>query len=39
VFRLEGGAWMRIHASEVEAVVRAEPFAAIELELAALWER
>lgn len=39
VFRLEGDGWMRIHASEGEAVVRADPFAAIELELAALWER
>jgi Uma2 family endonuclease len=39
VFRLEGDAWMRIHASEGEVVVRADPFAAIELELAALWER
>jgi Uma2 family endonuclease len=39
VFRLEGDAWMRIHASEGDAVVRADPFAAVELELAVLWER
>ena len=39
VFRSEGEAWMRIHASEGDAVVRADPFSAIELELAVLWER
>ena len=37
VFRLEGGRWVEVDTWEGEALVRAEPFDAIELELAALW--
>ncbi len=38
VFRLEDG-WKVVAVWRDDAVVRAEPFDAIELELAALWER
>ena len=43
VWRLEegkpsGGQWLRIGTWTGDALVRAEPFDAIELELAALWE-
>jgi len=39
VYRLESGRWSLLSAHRDEAVVRAEPFDAIELELAALWAR
>ena len=38
VLRLESQRWSLVAVHEGEAVVRAEPFAAIELELAALWK-
>ncbi len=37
VFRLEQGRWMRVALHEDEAIVRAEPFEAVEIELARLW--
>jgi Uma2 family endonuclease len=37
VFRLESQRWSRVAAHEAYAKVRAEPFAAIELELGAFW--
>lgn len=39
VFRLESARWMLLATFRDEALVRAEPFDAIELELAALWAR
>ena len=39
VFRLDRGLWTQVAAWRDDAVVRAEPFDAIELELAALWAR
>jgi Uma2 family endonuclease len=39
VYRLEQGRWMLLDTHEGDAVVRAEPFDAIELPLAALWAR
>jgi Uma2 family endonuclease len=39
VYRLETGRWMLLDTFDDEAVVRAEPFEAIELSLALLWER
>lgn len=39
VFRLEDRAWRMVATWRDDAVVRAEPFDAIELELAALWTR
>jgi Uma2 family endonuclease len=39
VLRLDGETYRLAQTSRGEAVVRAEPFAAIELELAALWAR
>ncbi|MFT3773127.1 MAG: Uma2 family endonuclease [Minicystis sp.] len=39
VYRLETGRWMLLDTYEDDAVVRAEPFDAIELSLAVLWER
>jgi Uma2 family endonuclease len=38
VFRLEGGRWVEVDTWEGEALVRAEPFDAIELELGAIWK-
>ena len=38
IFRLEGGGW-RLVGTLTDDKVRAEPFDAIELELAALWAR
>ena len=38
IYRLENGLWLRVGAHK-EGLVRAEPFDAIELELAALWAR
>src|SRR3569832_1096247 len=38
VYRLEMGRWMLLDTFEDDAVVRAEPFDAIELSLAVLWE-
>ncbi len=37
VYRLAGGRWVLLATHEGEARVRAEPFDAIELELASLW--
>lgn len=39
VFRLETRRWARVGAFEGDARVRAEPFAALEVDLAALWAR
>jgi Uma2 family endonuclease len=39
VLRLEAGAWRLVGAWRDDAVIRAEPFDAIELELGALWAR
>lgn len=39
VYRLEGGRWVLLDTLEGDAPVRAEPFDAIELPLAALWAR
>jgi hypothetical protein len=39
VYRLESGHWMLVDTFEGDAVVRAEPFDATELELGLLWER
>jgi Uma2 family endonuclease len=39
VYRLDGGNWTLVETFEGEAVVRAEPFDAIELALSALWAR
>lgn len=38
VYRLENGRWTEVETYEGDAVVRAEPFEAIELPLAALWQ-
>ncbi|MBX3224385.1 MAG: Uma2 family endonuclease [Labilithrix sp.] len=39
VFRLDGETYRMVHVWRDDAVVRAEPFDAIELELAVLWAR
>lgn len=39
VYRLEQGRWSRLGAHVGDALVRAEPFEAIELKLSRLWER
>jgi Uma2 family endonuclease len=39
VYRLEDGRWILLDTHEGDASVRAEPFDAIELPLAALWAR
>ena len=39
VYRLETGRWVLLDTFEEDAVVRAEPFEAIELSLGLLWER
>lgn len=39
VYRLEQGRWLRLSAHEGDALVRAEPFEALELKLRRLWER
>ncbi len=39
IFRLEGGDWLLVRAFAGREGVRAEPFEAIELELALLWSR
>jgi Uma2 family endonuclease len=39
VYRLEAGHWVEVATFEADAVVRAQPFDAIELELGVLWER
>lgn len=39
VYRLEGPHWVLLDTFEEDAAVRAEPFDAIELSLAVLWER
>lgn len=39
VFRLESGRWSLLGVHVDDALVRAEPFDAVELELAALWAR
>lgn len=38
VYRLEQGRWSRLGAHEGDALVRAEPFEALELRLSRLWE-
>ena len=37
VYRLEGGLWLLLETYEDEAKIRAEPFDALEIDLAALW--
>ncbi|WP_437923767.1 Uma2 family endonuclease [Sorangium sp. So ce291] len=37
VYRLEGGRWVLLETYEDDAKVRAEPFDAVELDLAAIW--
>jgi Uma2 family endonuclease len=39
IYRLEQGRWLRLGAHEGDALVRAEPFEAVELKLSRLWER
>ncbi|WP_438005117.1 Uma2 family endonuclease [Sorangium sp. So ce321] len=39
VYRLEGGRWVLLETYEDDAKVRAEPFDAVELDLAAIWTR
>jgi Uma2 family endonuclease len=39
VYRLDGGRWVDAAPFEGDAVVRAEPFGEIQIELGALWER
>jgi Uma2 family endonuclease len=39
VYRLEEGRWSRLGAYLGDALVRAEPFEALELNLGLLWER
>jgi Uma2 family endonuclease len=39
IYRLETGRWFLLDTFEDDAVVRAEPFDAIELQLALLWEQ
>jgi Uma2 family endonuclease len=39
VYRREGSSWLRVQIGGGDETLRAEPFDAIELELAALWER
>ncbi len=39
VYRLEAGRRVLLDTYDEDAVVRAEPFDAVELELALLWER
>ena len=39
IFRLEGNHWLLVETFAGEQRVRAEPFEAIELELALLWSR
>jgi Uma2 family endonuclease len=39
VFRREGSSWLRVQSGGGDETLRPEPFEAIELELAALWER
>jgi Uma2 family endonuclease len=39
VYRLEAGGWLLIDTHAGDAKVRAEPFDAVELDLAALWAR
>ncbi|HYO51351.1 Uma2 family endonuclease [Archangium sp.] len=39
IFRLTAGQWLRVHSFAGEERVRAEPFDAIELELALVWSR
>lgn len=37
VYRLEGGMWLLLETYEDEAKIRAEPFDALEIDLAAIW--
>lgn len=39
IYRLEGGRWVEVDTWEGDVTVRAEPFDAVELPLAALWSR
>lgn len=38
VYRLEGGRWLQLDTYEEDAVVRAEPFEAVEISLRVLWD-
>lgn len=37
IYRLEAGRWVEVVEHEGDTVVRAEPFDAVELDLALLW--
>jgi hypothetical protein len=39
VYRLEGGRWSLLETYEDDEKVRAEPFDAVELDLASIWAR
>jgi hypothetical protein len=39
IYRLETGKWILVDTFEGDAVVRGEPFDAIEIPLATLWSR
>lgn len=39
IYRLEGERWVEVDTWEGDVAVRAEPFDAVELPLAALWSR
>jgi len=39
VYRLENGSFVLVDTYEADAVIRAEPFDAIELDLSILWSR
>lgn len=39
VYRLEGALWMLVETYEDDAKVRAEPFPALQLDLATLWSQ
>ncbi|MEP7123070.1 MAG: Uma2 family endonuclease [Byssovorax sp.] len=39
IYRLEGALWMLVETYEDDAKVRAEPFDALELDLAAIWSQ
>ena len=39
IFRLQENQWLLVHSFTGEARVRAEPFEALELELALVWSR
>jgi len=39
IYRLDGEGWRLVHTHAGEAMIRAEPFDAVELDLGALWSR